>query len=508
MQRGWWVAVVVLGTAVGCAELEEDEPALVPVAALPLSKNSGGEGVEGRNGGMEVAADGIGKTATYSTNAFGVGPSHAFFARLGTNARTCNSCHRQDQGWTVAASKVRDLAPDDPLFAPVDGADCPPSEDDEPADASRSTLLRARGVIRIQLPLADESDFTLASATNPLGCAVAPASPAADGALMLFRRPLPTANLEFATAVMWDGRETRESLTQAAGLANRRPLIVDLAYQDEDAVAIHQQGANSILGTPASADLVSFEAQLFAGQLTVGSVRLDRAHGGPRYLAEVVAPAFFVGENDPAGKGFTSTVFTLYKAWEPGANGAARRHVTEAEKAIGRGEQIFNTRTFTISNVGGLNSAKGDPVANPQDPLFDKPIAGTCSTCHNAFDTGGHSTALFLDIGLTRASRTDGSGLAAAGALELGDLPVYTLRSASGTTVDVTDPGRALVTGRFVDAGKTKVPVLRALSARAPYFHNGSAADLESVVRFYDGRFGIGLTEQEAADLVAFLRAL
>src|SRR5262249_39100272 len=49
--------------------------------------------------------------------------------------------------------------------------------------------------------------------------------------------------------------------------------------------------------------------------------------------------------------------------------------------------------------------------------------------------------------------------------------------------------GRALVTGRCEDIGKFKVPTLRALAARAPYFHNGSAATLEDVVEFYDRRF-------------------
>jgi cytochrome c peroxidase len=46
------------------------------------------------------------------------------------------------------------------------------------------------------------------------------------------------------------------------------------------------------------------------------------------------------------------------------------------------------------------------------------------------------------------------------------------------------------------------------LAARAPYFHNGSAARLEDVVNFYDLRFGIGLTNQQKEDLVNFLKTL
>jgi cytochrome c peroxidase len=50
--------------------------------------------------------------------------------------------------------------------------------------------------------------------------------------------------------------------------------------------------------------------------------------------------------------------------------------------------------------------------------------------------------------------------------------------------------------------------MLRGLVSRAPYFHNGSAADLTTVVRFYDSGFAIGLTPDEIGDLVAFLGAL
>ena len=56
--------------------------------------------------------------------------------------------------------------------------------------------------------------------------------------------------------------------------------------------------------------------------------------------------------------------------------------------------------------------------------------------------------------------------------------------------------------------GRFKGPTLRGLAGRAPYFHNGSARDLAAVVGFYDVRFGLQLTTQEKADLVAFLRVL
>jgi len=56
--------------------------------------------------------------------------------------------------------------------------------------------------------------------------------------------------------------------------------------------------------------------------------------------------------------------------------------------------------------------------------------------------------------------------------------------------------------------GTLQGPILRGLAGRAPYFHNGSAATPAGAVNFYDTRFDLGLTDQQKADLVAFLRTL
>jgi len=74
--------------------------------------------------------------------------------------------------------------------------------------------------------------------------------------------------------------------------------------------------------------------------------------------------------------------------------------------------------------------------------------------------------------------------------------------------VQTTDPGRALITGKWADVGKFKGPVLRGLAARAPYFHNGSAQNLNDVVDFYNQRFAVGFTNQEKNDLINFLNSL
>jgi cytochrome c peroxidase len=124
-------------------------------------------------------------------------------------------------------------------------------------------------------------------------------------------------------------------------------------------------------------------------------------------------------------------------------------------------------------------------------------FTGSCTICHDTPNTGNHSVKAPLNIGLTDASR------------RTPDLPLYTLMNHStGQTIETTDPGRAMITGKWADIGKFKGPILRGLAGRAPYFHNGSAATLDDAVEFYNQRFDMRLTPQEKSDLVAFLRAL
>jgi cytochrome c peroxidase len=124
-------------------------------------------------------------------------------------------------------------------------------------------------------------------------------------------------------------------------------------------------------------------------------------------------------------------------------------------------------------------------------------LQGTCGSCHDTPNIGNHSLTAPLNIGLTDASR------------RTIDLPLFTLMNkVTGETKITSDPGRALVSGKWADVGKFKGPILRGLAARAPYFHNGAAASLEEVMEFYDSRFQLRLTAEQKADFVAFLQAL
>jgi mono/diheme cytochrome c family protein len=66
------------------------------------------------------------------------------------------------------------------------------------------------------------------------------------------------------------------------------------------------------------------------------------------------------------------------------------------------------------------------------------------------------------------------------------------------------DPLRA---GRLKNHQYRTTP-LRALWQHPPYFHDGSAATLADVVEHYDRQFGLGLSPQQKADLVQYLKSL
>jgi len=73
------------------------------------------------------------------------------------------------------------------------------------------------------------------------------------------------------------------------------------------------------------------------------------------------------------------------------------------------------------------------------------------------------------------------------------------------------DPAEVGTEGGYAErsaTGKYRTTPLRGLQHHAPYFHDGSARDLLAVVEHYDRHFGLGLSAQQKADLVEYLKTL
>ncbi|HEY1242551.1 MAG TPA: hypothetical protein VGF16_18445 [Bryobacteraceae bacterium] len=208
-------------------------------------------------------------------------------------------------------------------------------------------------------------------------------------------------------------------------------------------------------GQPAPAavisDIVNFETSLSTAQLfsfTAGLLNAGSAHGGPQELS---------------GMTKTEGRFDLFDSW--------KNSPIPARAQIARGQELFNN-----PNRGNNRS---------------------CNNCHSSANNGTNfHDALFNIFTASAEARTP-------------DLPLYTIRNrATGEERQLTDTGRGNVTGAWDDLGKFKTPTLRALSARAPYFHNGIAATLDDVVRHYEQHLQFAFSEHEREDLIAFLKAL
>jgi cytochrome c peroxidase len=430
-----------------------------------------------------------------------------FFTSYGTNGRTCVHCHTPGDAWGIRAASVEyrfthpldvtnadclvDLGScpqepnpasygNDPIFRTVDGSNSPLA-DVSTADARHRafSMLRTKGLIRVGIGVPPNAEFSLVAVDDPYGYASA-------AELSLFRRPLPTTNLRLSptknqttatptlTGVMWDGRETLPG----------HDIIFDLLDQANGATLGHAQ-ATAGLTAAVRQSIVDFETGMHTAQsidTAAGDLSVSGGNGGADWLA--ANQPFYVGINDvltgdaQTHAAFSADVFTLYSGWA-GSTNAARAQVA-------RGQALFNRKPIAITGVGGLNDALGIPT-----------LGGTCTTCHDTPNYGHHSVTLPIDIGLTDASR------------RTADLPLYTLQNrVTGEQRQTTDPGRALISGKWKDIGKMKGPILRGLAGRAPYFHNGSAATVEDAIDFYNVRFGIGFTAAERADLAAFLRTL
>src|SRR4051812_35830489 len=255
-----------------------------------------------------VSPNGSGTLSTVSTT----GPidvSNPFFQNLGTNGRTCNSCHVSSAAWSIVPPEVQSrfnaTNGTDPIFRTVDGANCPSADVSTLAARKLAySLLLNKGLIRISLPVPATADFQITDIQDPYTCAQTTSTKPA-----MYRRPLPSTNLPFLTTVMWDGRESPKG----------RSLQANLMQQAIDATAGHAEGAV----TPTAAQLqqiVDVETALYTAQSSgvgLGSLNSQGATGGADSLTK---QEFYVGINDvlgadPDGHPFNSRAFTAFDAW-------------------------------------------------------------------------------------------------------------------------------------------------------------------------------------------------
>src|SRR5262245_50462331 len=218
---------------------------------------------------FSVDRDPKGAIASFQPNGPTFTANNAFFKDMGTNGRSCFTCHRPENAWSVSANDVAERfeksAGTDPIFRLVDGATCP-SDDVSTLRARRRAykLLTEKGLIRVGLAVPAAGEFVVTAIDDPYGCSTKPET--GSGVLSMYRRPMPTTNIGFLSAIMWDGREPA------------------LESQAVSATLVHAQAKNA--PTPEQvAQIVAFQKGIFTAQIFDNRAKFltgDNARGGPR----------------------------------------------------------------------------------------------------------------------------------------------------------------------------------------------------------------------------------
>jgi hypothetical protein len=123
--------------------------------------------------------DSTGELTVFNTDGPVETRDHPFFERVGNNGRACITCHQPSNAMSLNTERLheqwRDTQGKDPVFAAIDGSNCPNLP--QAAESSHSLLLK-RGLFRIYLPWPTVSasgtpikpEFTIEVMRDPTGC--------------------------------------------------------------------------------------------------------------------------------------------------------------------------------------------------------------------------------------------------------------------------------------------------------------------------------------------------
>jgi len=444
---------------------------------------------------------------------------HPFFEPLGTNGRACVSCHQPADGMSLSLKSIRErwdvTQGKDPIFAMVDGANCPNLT---PGERESHSLLLDRGLFRVGLPWPPagiEPEFTIEVVRDPTGCNTGRVYgiEGENHQISVYRRPRPAVNLRYVASSGFGvspfiGKTGQlATLDEDTGLPVNMNMMADarkvtLKSQAQAAAQDHMQVATPLSEEQLEA-IKAFELQLFGAQAwsSVGGSLVEE--GGPSGIGP---QAMANGRDGVLGNNTTAFVFPMENKWaDLPAGTTPEAQAREAFlESVQRGHDVFFFRTFWISDAMHINTVG-----------LGNPIKRTCATCHGMHMTGMDTANGWMDLGTTNLpwalEPPESPWSTAAPQMPLfkltcsADLPPHPFL---GRTIYTQDPGRALISGKCEDVGAIVIQQFRALAARAPYFSNGSAASLREIVDFYDRRFNIKLTEQERVDLANFLGVL
>jgi cytochrome c peroxidase len=446
------------------------------VCALLLSAcSSATESSTDEQVGVATSADGVGDVLA--------GAFHFDVALPGTNGRSCATCHVPEDHFTLTPQHVTALYaqnPNDPLFNPIDA--------DDPTAAVPTYDHLMAGLVRIDIHLADNLDVIDANGdviTN------------ADRTVSVWRGVPTVENVTFTAPYQYDGR------------------LATLPIQADGALHAHSQITYE--PSPQVLDQISdFERTIFSDfRAAAVGVAFDEGQTPP--YKDIPLPS---GSDAAAGQ-------VLFK------NICATCHGTGTTNVV-TNPAVQQSVFPTLNPDGTINYDGFNPNGGANSTSFNQSLHFP----QNMGDYGIATVTMFGQIGFL----PNPSGLTRPGYR----IRFYTDATRTQKSMDLpptppaigpaivpepfsVDPGRALVSGNPYDWEGFKILELRGISKTAPYFHDGSAPDLETVLDIYS-RFILGaipalslpfqnppepgqifneaLTPTQKAQLIAFLQHL
>jgi hypothetical protein len=446
---------------------------------------------------------------------------HPFFEPLGRNGRACVSCHQPADGMALSLRSIqerwKETGGTDPLFAAIDGSNCPNLPQKDPASHS---LLLKRGLFRIFLPWPPKDrsgnpikpEFDIEVIRDPGRCNIDPkyGLNSSNPMISVYRRPRVVANLQYVLHRNFGiGAFVGKTGEPAArDPENGQPVNMNmmadareptLKTQAVEAAITHLQ-FDGVLSPEQLTRIQAFENQVYSAQARskeAGSlIEPDGPPGfGPRNLEK--------GDKGVLGNNTTKWVVPVGDAWQKQKPGESDAEFAMRQSII-RGQRIFHFRTFWIKDSMYLNNVG-----------LGNPVKRTCATCHGMHMTAMDTANGWMDIGTTNqpwAKEAPRNPWQTEDEL----MPLFKITCHKdvaphpylGRVIYTQDPGRALISGKCNDVGTIVMQQFRGLAARAPYFSNGSAANIRELIDFYDRRYNIQYSEQEKEDLEHFLESL
>jgi cytochrome c peroxidase len=174
--------------------------------------------------------------------------------------------------------------------------------------------------------------------------------------------------------------------------------------------------------------------------------------------------------------------------------------------------QTFRTTKGVLLEDVAKAIASFERSLKTPDSAFDRYIRGDKNAISERAKRG---LKIYTDIGcLSCHFGVNFSGPAPGPALKMGDGFYELFPNHLGSEYDkkyglTDDVGRYLITLQRTDIHMWRVPPLRNIALTAPYFHNGSVAQLEEAVRVMAWvQLKTRLNDQDVNDIVAFLKTL